>query len=49
MKRSGLYIGGVIGLCLLTSIYAERKARSELLGSDSKFILIKIREDLTLI
>lgn len=35
LKRSGLYIGGVIGLCLAGAWWAERKARTELFGHDS--------------
>lgn len=35
IKRSGLYIGGVIGLCLAGAWWAERKARHELFGCDS--------------
>jgi hypothetical protein len=35
LKRSGLYIGGVIGLCLLGAWWGERKARCELFGADS--------------
>jgi hypothetical protein len=35
IKRSGLYIGGVIGLCLAGAWWAEKNARSELFGRDS--------------
>lgn len=45
VKRSSLYIGGVVGLCLLGAWWAERKARAELFGSDSTSFLIKIREE----
>jgi hypothetical protein len=34
-KRSGLYIGGVVGLCLIGAWWGEKQARSELFGSDS--------------
>ena len=47
MKRSGFYISGVIGLCLVGALWAERKARNELFGSDSKFVAMQIREDRT--
>lgn len=47
MKRSSFYIGGVIGLCFIGALWAERKARSELFGSDSNYLAMKIREDRT--
>lgn len=34
-KKSSLYVGGVIGLCLVGAWWAERKARHELFGADS--------------
>ena len=48
MKRSGKYIGGVIGLCLIAGWYAEKQARSQLFGSDSKASMTQIREAATL-
>ena len=39
VKRSSFYLGGVVGLCLLGAWWAERKARSELFGSDSTISL----------
>jgi len=47
LKRSSLYIGGVVGLCLAGAWWAEKKARCELFGSDRKFILKQIREEVT--
>jgi hypothetical protein len=35
IKRSGLYIGGVLGLCLVGAWWAEKQARTQLFGSDS--------------
>lgn len=35
LKKSTVYIGGVIGLCLVSVWWAEAKARRELFGSDS--------------
>ena len=35
LKKSSLYMGGVIGLCLLGAVWGEKKARNELFGSDS--------------
>lgn len=43
IKRSGLYIGGVLGLCLAGAWWAERKARHELFGCDSKTPLTQTR------
>jgi len=45
LKRSSLYIGGVVGLCLVGAWWAEKKARCDLFGSDSKFITKQIREE----
>ena len=35
VKRSGKYIGGVLGLCLVAAWWGEKNARSELFGADS--------------
>ena len=45
IKKSGLYLGGVIGLCLAGAWWAERKARSELFGQDSNNNTIQTREE----
>ncbi len=45
IKKSGLYIGGVLGLCLAGAWWAERKARHELFGSDSNYQIKQIREE----
>ena len=34
-KRSGKYLGGVLGLCMVAVWWGEQKARSELFGADS--------------
>ena len=47
LKRSSFYIGGVIGLCFVGALWAERRARCELFGGDSNFLAIKTREDRT--
>lgn len=43
MKRSSLYIGGVVGLCLVGAWWAERQARNELFGGDSKVCVMQTR------
>lgn len=43
IKRSGLYIGGVLGLCLAGAWWAERKARCELFGHDSTLFIRQTR------
>jgi|JI10StandDraft_1071094.scaffolds.fasta_scaffold296765_2 hypothetical protein len=35
LKRSGLYLGGVIGLCLVAAWWGDKKARCEIFGADS--------------
>jgi hypothetical protein len=35
LKRSGKYIGGVVGLCLLGAWWGEKQARCQLFGADS--------------
>jgi hypothetical protein len=35
LKRSSLYIGGVVGLCLAAAWWGERQARCQLFGQDS--------------
>lgn len=44
LKRSSLYIGGVLGLCAVAAWWGERSARCELFGQDSTSILTKTRE-----
>lgn len=44
LKRSSLYIGGVLGLCAVAAWWGERNARCELFGQDSTSILTKTRE-----
>ena len=44
-KRSGKYIGGVLGLCLVAAWWGEKNARSELFGADSTVFITKIREE----
>lgn len=45
VKRSGLYIGGVVGLCLVAAWWGEKQARCDLFGKDSTKLLIQIREE----
>lgn len=40
VKRSAVYIGGVLGLCLLGAWWVEKTARHELFGSDSTHIVM---------
>lgn len=35
IKKSGKYLGGVLGVCLLAAWWGERNARWELFGIDS--------------
>jgi hypothetical protein len=43
IKRSGLYIGGVLGLCLAGAWWAEKQARCQLFGQDSTPLSMQTR------
>lgn len=45
IKRSGKYLGGVLGLCLVGAWWAERQARCELFGADSTISIMQTREE----
>lgn len=40
LKKSAVYIGGVLGLSLLAAWWAEKNARLDLFGSDSNRLMI---------
>lgn len=46
-KRSGKYMGGVLGLCLLGVWWGEKKARCELFGADSTSVSTQTRAAVT--
>ena len=47
IKRSGKYLGGVLGLCLIGAWWGEKQARCELFGGDSMTLIMQTRAEVT--
>ena len=48
VKKSGKYLGGVLGLCLAAAWWGEKSARCQLFGGDSNCPLTQTKEEVIL-